>query len=124
MIVSRLRRWATLIKRDVLVLWFAFRDPRTPWWNKLGMLGLVAYGVSPIDLIPDVIPFVGLLDDAVIIPTGIMILLRLLPQEVRISSSERAQSQRSRGKKMAGWLVVVGLIWLALIIYLVRHSLS
>jgi len=124
MIVSRLRRWATLIKRDVFVLWFAFRDPRTPWWNKLGMLGLVAYGVSPIDLIPDVIPFVGLLDDAVIIPTGVMILLRLLPQEVRISSSERAQSQRSRGKKIAGWLVVVGLIWLALIIYLVRHSLS
>ena len=124
MIVSRLRRWATLIKRDVLVLAFAFRDPRTPWWNKLAILGLVAYGVSPIDLIPDVIPFVGLLDDAVIIPTGVMVLLRLLPREVRISSSERAQAQRSRGKKMAGWLVVVGLIWLALIIYLVRHSLS
>jgi len=124
MIVSRLRRWATLIKKDMFVLWFAFRDPRTPWWNKLGMLGLVAYGVSPIDLIPDVIPFVGLLDDAVIIPTGVMILLRLLPREVRITSSERARSQRSRGKKMAGWLVVIGLIWLALIIYLVRHSLS
>lgn len=124
MIVSRLRRWATLIKKDVFVLWFAFRDPRTPWWNKLGMLGLVAYGVSPIDLIPDVISFVGLLDDAVIIPTGVMILLRLLPREVRITSSERAQSQRSCGKKMAGWLVVIGLIWLALIIYLVRHSLS
>lgn len=124
MIVSRLRRWATLIKRDVFVLWFAFRDPRTPWWNKLGMLGLVAYGVSPIDLIPDVIPFVGLLDDAVIIPAGVMVLLRLLPREVRISSSERAQAQRARGKKMAGWLVMVGLIWLALIIYLVRQSLN
>ncbi|SFN18793.1 Protein of unknown function [Candidatus Pantoea varia] len=124
MIFSRLRRWATLIKRDVFVLWFAFRDPRTPWWNKLAMMGLVAYGVSPIDLIPDVIPFVGLLDDAVIIPTGVMVLLRLLPREVRISSSERAQAQHSRGKKMAGWLGVVGLIWLALIIYLVRHSLS
>ena len=124
MIVSRLRRWATLIKRDVFVLWFAFRDTRTPWWNKLGMLGLVAYGISPIDIIPDVIPFVGLLDDAVIIPTGVMVLLRLLPREVRISSSERAQSQRSRGKKIAVWLVAIGLIWLALIIYLVRQSLS
>ena len=121
MSVLRLRRWATLIKRDVLVLWFAFRDPRTPWWNKLGMLGLVAYGVSPIDFIPDVIPFVGLLDDAVIIPTGVMLLLRLLPREVRISSSERAASRRYSGKKIACWLVVVGLIWLALIIYLVRH---
>jgi len=124
MIVSRLRRWATLIKRDVVVLAFAFRDPRTPWWNKLGMLGLVAYGVSPLDLIPDVIPFVGLLDDAVIIPTGVMVLLRLLPREVRISSSERAQAQRSRGKKIAGWVGVAGLIWLALILYLIRHSLS
>lgn len=124
MIVSRLRRWATLIKRDVFVLGFAFRDPRTPWWNKLGMLGLVAYGISPIDLIPDVIPFVGLLDDAVIIPTGVMLLLRLLPKEVRISSLARAETQRSRGKKIAGWLVAMGLIWLALIVYLVRQSLS
>ncbi|WP_293771892.1 YkvA family protein [uncultured Pantoea sp.] len=124
MIVSRLRRWATLIKRDVFVLGVAFRDPRTPWWNKLGMLGLVAYGISPIDLIPDVIPFVGLLDDAVIIPTGVMLLLRLLPKEVRISSLARAETQRSRGKKIAGWLVAMGLIWLALIVYLVRQSLS
>ncbi|WP_313653977.1 YkvA family protein [Pantoea sp.] len=124
MIVSRLRRWATLVKRDVLVLGFAFRDPRTPWWNKLGMLGLVAYGISPIDLIPDVIPFVGLLDDAVIIPTGVMLLLRLLPKEVRQSSLDRADAQRSRGKKIAGWLVVIGLIWLALIVWLIRQSLS
>lgn len=124
MIVSRLRRWATLIKRDTRVLWFAFRDPRTPSWNKVAMLGLVAYGVSPIDLIPDVIPFVGLLDDAVIIPTGVMVLMRLLPKDVRISSIAKAQSQRARGKKMAGWLGIAGLLWLALMIYLVRHSLS
>ncbi|MHA6311997.1 MULTISPECIES: YkvA family protein [Pantoea] len=121
MLFSRLRRWARLIKRDIVVLWFAFRDPRTPWWNKLAMMGLVAYGISPIDIIPDVIPFVGLLDDAVIIPSGAMILLRLLPREVRISSSERAQSQRARGKKIAGWLVLIALIWLAVVIYLIRQ---
>lgn len=121
MLFSRLRRWARLIKSDIVVLWFAFRDPRTPWWNKLAMMGLIAYGISPIDIIPDVIPFVGLLDDAVIIPSGAMILLRLLPREVRISSSERAQSQRARGKKIAGWLVLIALIWLAVVIYLIRQ---
>ncbi|HAT00421.1 MAG TPA: DUF1232 domain-containing protein, partial [Pantoea agglomerans] len=92
--------------------------------NKLGMLGLVAYGISSIDIMPEVSLFVSLLDDAGSSPTGVRVLLRLLPREGRVSSSERAQSQRSRGKKIAGWLVAIGLIWLALIIYLVRQSLS
>lgn len=95
----RLRRWAKLIKRDVLTLWFACRDPRTPWWFKLLAFGIVAYALSPIDLIPDFIPIIGLLDDAIIIPLGVMILLRLLPRDVRISSAERAEVQRARGKR-------------------------
>ncbi len=82
-------RWANLIKKDVLTLWFACRDPRTPWWFKLLAFGLVAYALSPIDLIPDFIPIIGLLlDDAIIIPPGVLILLRLLPRDVHISSAE------------------------------------
>ena len=91
----RLRRWAKLIKRTMLTLWFACRDPRTPWWFKLLAFGIVAYALSPIDLIPDFIPIIGLLDDAIIIPLGVMILLRLLPRDVRISSAER-EVQRAR----------------------------
>ncbi|WP_288445182.1 YkvA family protein [uncultured Pantoea sp.] len=119
----RLRRWAKLIKRDVLTLWFACRDPRTPWWFKLLAFGIVAYALSPIDLIPDFIPIIGLLDDAIIIPLGVMILLRLLPRDVRISSAERAEVQRARGKKIVSWsgLILMLLIWLAVVIYLVKR---
>ncbi|UXO69654.1 YkvA family protein [Pantoea dispersa] len=119
----RLRRWAKLIKRDVLTLWFACRDPRTPWWFKLLAFVIVAYALSPIDLIPDFIPIIGLLDDAIIIPLGVMILLRLLPRDVRISSAERAEVQRARGKKIVSWsgLILMLLIWLAVVIYLVKR---
>lgn len=119
----RLRRWAKLIKRDVLTLWFACRDQRTPWWFKLLAFGIVAYALSPIDLIPDFIPIIGLLDDAIIIPLGVMILLRLLPRDVRISSAERAEVQRARGKKIVSWsgLILMLLIWLAVVIYLVKR---
>lgn len=123
MLFTRLRRWATLIKKDVLTLWFACRDPRTPWWFKLLAFGLVAYALSPIDLIPDFIPVIGLLDDAIIIPLGVLILLRLLPRDVRISSAERAEVQRARGKKVVSGfgLVLMVLIWLAVLFYLVQR---
>ncbi|MCE0489409.1 DUF1232 domain-containing protein [Pantoea sp. Mb-10] len=119
----RLRRWARLIKRDVLTLWFACRDPRTSWWFKLLAFGVVAYALSPIDLIPDFIPVLGLLDDAIIVPLGVIILLRLLPREIRISSAERAEVQRARGKKIISrsGLAIVVLMWLAAIAYLVKH---
>lgn len=123
MLFTRLRRWATLVKKDVLTLWFACRDPRTPWWYKLLAVGLVAYALSPIDLIPDVIPILGLLDDAILIPLGVMILLRLLPREVRISSAERAEVQRARGKTVVSYagLMLVLFIWLAVIVWLINH---
>ncbi|MDZ7277900.1 YkvA family protein [Pantoea eucrina] len=119
----RLRRWARLIKRDVLTLWFACRDPRTPWWFKLLAFGVVAYALSPIDLIPDFIPVLGLLDDAIIVPLGVIILLRLLPREIRISSAERAEVQRARGKKIISrsGLAIVVLMWLAAIAYFIKH---
>lgn len=123
MLFGRLRRWAALIKRDVLTLWFACRDPRTPWWFKLISVGLVAYALSPIDLIPDFIPIVGLLDDAIIIPLGVMILLKLLPREIRISSIESAEVQRARGKKVVSGfgLILMLLIWLGVLVYLVNQ---
>ncbi len=119
----RLRRWARLIKRDVLTLWFACRDPRTPWWFKLLAFGIVAYALSPIDLIPDFIPIIGLLDDAIIVPLGVIILLRLLPREIRISSAERADVQRARGKKIVSWagFFLTMIVWLAVVAYFVKR---
>ncbi|WP_058962263.1 YkvA family protein [Type-E symbiont of Plautia stali] len=121
--LKRLRRWARLIKRDVLTLWFACRDPRTPWWFKLLAFGIVAYALSPVDLIPDFIPIIGLLDDAIIVPLGVIILLRLLPREIRISSAERADVQRARGKKIVSWagFFLTVIVWLAVVAYLVKR---
>ncbi|MEM6049334.1 YkvA family protein [Erwinia sp. P7711] len=120
---GRLRKWVKLVKKDALTLWFACRDPRTPLRFKLMATGLAAYAFSPIDLIPDVIPVVGLLDDAVIVPFGMMLLLRLLPAAIRNSSRSRAELQRARGKKVFSGLGVLLLVWIALIIYLIyRHS--
>lgn len=121
MLFAQLGRFITLIKRDVLTLAYACRDPRTPLWCKGAAVGLMAYGISPIDVIPDVIPVVGLLDDAVIIPTGVMLLLKMLPTEVRASSAERARQQRARGKTLFGVLGVVFLLWIALMVYLLQR---
>mgnify|MGYP001006494023 FL=1 len=123
---GRLRCWARLIKRDSLTLWYACRDPRTPLWLKLMTGVLVAYAFSPIDLIPDFIPIIGLLDDAIIVPLGVMLLLRLLPKEIRISSEAKAEQRRRKGKKVVSraGLVMVLLIWLAVIVWCVRHFMA
>nr|WP_309249243.1 YkvA family protein [Mixta mediterraneensis] len=109
MLFGRLRRWASLIKKDVLILWFACRDPRTPWWFRIVAVGLAAYAISPIDFNPDFIPIVGLLDDAIIIPLGVMILLRLLPREIHSSAAGRAEVQRARSGYF--WCCLSGSPW-------------
>lgn len=66
--LHRIREWARAIKRDVHALWLAARDPRTPWYAKALAMGVAAYALSPIDLIPDFIPVLGYLDDAILVP--------------------------------------------------------
>jgi uncharacterized membrane protein YkvA (DUF1232 family) len=74
--------WA-LVRSDARLLWRALRHPQAPGWLKLGTAGIVLYLISPIDLIPDFIPFVGLLDDVVLVPLAIRFLLRRLPASIR-----------------------------------------
>lgn len=79
MAFDKLKIWARAIKRDVLALWIAARDPRTPWYAKALAGAVAAYALSPIDLIPDFIPVLGYLDDVVLVPLGIALVLRLIP---------------------------------------------
>ena len=113
----RLKKWAGLIRKDSVMLWYACRDPRTPLWQKGLAVGLAVYAFSPIDLIPDFIPVVGLLDDAVIVPGGMMLLLRLLPTEVRLDSQRRIADRQAKNKagRRAGMIL---LLWLAVVIAL------
>ncbi|WP_275553787.1 YkvA family protein [Mixta sp. Marseille-Q2659] len=126
MLFNRLRRWARLIKKDALTLWFACRDPQAPLWLKVFTGVLAAYTFSPIDLIPDVIPLVGWLDDAVIVPSGVMLLLRAMPAQVRARSLAKVERRQQQGKKLISRsaLVILLLLWLALLMWGVRHFMS
>ena len=86
--MERLRHWAKLLKRQITLLWLAARDARTPLLAKLLAVFVVGYALSPIDLIPDFIPVLGLLDDLVLLPAGIWLALQLIPDPLR--SEQRA----------------------------------
>ena len=102
---ARLRQWARSIKRDVIALYVAARDPRTPVIAKV-VAGLVAaYALSPIDLIPDFIPVLGQVDDLIIVPLGIIAVVRLIPAplmaEFRVRAGEIAERPSSRTAALA-----------------------
>jgi uncharacterized membrane protein YkvA (DUF1232 family) len=94
--VFELRKWARAIVRDVHALYLAARDPRVPWYAKGIALAVAAYALSPIDLIPDFIPVLGQLDDAVIVPLGILLAVRLIPRELMAEFRAAADRAGSR----------------------------
>lgn len=117
---TRLRRWAKALKRDVLALWLAARDPRVSWFAK-GLAGAVAaYALSPIDLIPDFIPVLGYLDDLIIVPAGIWLVVRLIPPPLMVELRDKAAKRAERPISYVAaalialvWIAVaVGFIWL------------
>ena len=98
-VFDRLRQWARRIKRDGVTLWFATRHPDTPWAVKLLGLFVVAYALSPIDLIPDFIPILGYLDDVLLLPGLIWLGVHLLSNDVLIECRERADAGCWPGSK-------------------------
>ncbi len=108
--VERLKSWARALKRDVVALWIAARDPRTPLAAKIIAGAVAAYALSPIDLIPDFIPVLGYLDDLLIVPLGIWVSVRLIPAPL-LAEFRTAASDRSRPTSRAGAAAVISL-WL------------
>lgn len=109
--IARLREWAGHIRRDALALALAARDPRVPWVARLLALLLAIYALSPIDLIPDFIPVLGLLDEAILLPLGMLLAIRLIPAPVMEALRARAARMR-RFASLAGACLVIG-VWLA-----------
>jgi len=93
---ERVRSWAGTLRRDVHAVYLASRDPRVPWYAKGLALLIAAYAVSPVDLIPDFIPVLGHLDDVILIPLGIWLLLRLLPAEVLDEHRRHAETSAAQ----------------------------
>lgn len=108
----RLQSWARRLKRDVVALWLASRDSRTPLWATVTAAFIAAYALSPIDLIPDFIPVVGYLDDVIILPPGIMLAVRLIPTDLMIEFRIAAADRLERPSSKAGLVMVVS-IWVA-----------
>ena len=110
----RLDQWrqqARALRREVIALYFAVRDPRVPWYARALAACVVAYALSPIDLIPDPIPVLGYLDDLVLLPLGVLAVRALVPAAVLADCRARASQLASRPRSWVGAAVVVA-IWL------------
>ncbi len=114
--IANLRQWAQRIKRDGVTLWFAVKHPATPWPAKALAVFVVAYALSPIDLIPDFIPVLGYLDDVLLLPAVIWVAVRMLPPPVLAECRGKADAwMHEKGVQPVSHMgaVVVVLIWIA-----------
>lgn len=114
---DRLRRWARRLKTQALVVYFVARDPRLTWPVRALALLVAAYALSPIDLIPDFIPVLGLLDDLLLVPLGVALVICLAPAPVvadaRLRAAQTAERPASRGMAVAIvaiWIVAIALV--------------
>jgi uncharacterized membrane protein YkvA (DUF1232 family) len=108
------KQWAQVTRRDAHALYFAARDPRVPWYAKALAIAVAAYALSPIDLIPDFVPVLGFLDDVIIVPAGIALVIRLIPQGVMAEHRALAAAALHRPVSRSAAAVIV-VIWLAAI---------
>jgi uncharacterized membrane protein YkvA (DUF1232 family) len=117
--LDKLRRRARELKRDTYALYLASRDPRTPWVAKVLAGLVVAYAISPIDLIPDFVPVLGYLDDLIIVPAGLALAIKLIPHSVMTECREKAQLAAERPTNWLAAAVIVA-VWLAAAALVVR----
>jgi uncharacterized membrane protein YkvA (DUF1232 family) len=119
--IKQTKQWAHIVRRDVHAVYLASRDPRVPWHTKALAIGVTGYALSPIDLIPDFIPILGLLDDLIIVPLGLLLAVKLIPPHIMaehraaaLAAQARPVSRTGAAAVIAIWLVLVGLsAWLA-----------
>jgi uncharacterized membrane protein YkvA (DUF1232 family) len=109
-------KWS--LKKQILVLYYALKDKRTPWYAKVTALSSIVYLISPADLLPDVIPFAGYIDDLFIVPFLINISTQLLPADIKRIAEERA---RKRSKKVI-WTIVIVVLLIAVAVYFISKA--
>jgi uncharacterized membrane protein YkvA (DUF1232 family) len=108
---ASLKKWARSLRQQTLTVYFAARDPRMPWFARLLALAVAAYALSPIDLIPDFIPVLGYLDDLILVPLGLALVIHLTPAEVMATARARARAA-SGTPASRGMTVVIIMVWM------------
>ena len=124
--LGRWQQWARLVRRDAHALYLAARDPRVPWYAKALAAAVAAYALSPIDLIPDFIPVLGYLDDLLLLPLGIALVVRLIPPDVMAehraaaaAALDRPMSRKAAAVIVTVWLVAIFLaVWVGYRLYI------
>ncbi len=116
-LLSRLQSQARLLKIETQTLYLAALDPRTPWYAKGLVFLVVAYALSPIDLIPDFIPVLGYLDDLIIVPAGIALALTMIPPEVMKEARQKAASTPPGTRAGIIGAVIIILLWILAIVF-------
>ena len=107
------KNWSKKLKLQTYTLYYAYKDPMTPWYAKVWGAVVVSYAFSPIDLIPDFVPIVGYLDDLILIPLGIALAVKLIPREIMIKCRQQAQ-ERIDSKRPVNWIAggIIIAIWI------------
>jgi uncharacterized membrane protein YkvA (DUF1232 family) len=122
--MNRLKQKALSLKSEAYVLYLASKDKRVPWYAKALAAVVIAYLLSPIDLIPDFIPVIGYLDDIILVPAGIALTIRWIPAEALEEFRQRARKDLSSVK--GRWIAagIIGAIWLLLLVYFIKIIIS
>jgi len=113
--LQQAKQWARIVKRDTHAIYLASRDPRVPWYAKVLAICVAGYALSPIDLIPDFVPVLGYLDDVIIVPLGILAVVKLILPE--IMAEHRALAAAARDRPMSPTAgIVIAIVWAASIV--------
>ncbi|MBP3040499.1 DUF1232 domain-containing protein [Bacillaceae bacterium Marseille-Q3522] len=117
---TRIKNWAKKTKKQIYVLFLAYKDKRVPWYARIFAACVVAYAFSPIDLIPDFIPILGYLDDVVIIPLGILLALKMLPDNVMTECTQKAEEVLKNGKPK-NWTagIIIIFLWCLILFWVI-----
>ena len=107
-----MKNWARIVKRDIHAIYLCSRDPRVPWHAKALAILVAGYALSPIDLIPDFVPVLGYLDDVILVPVGIWLVVRLIPAHVMAEHRELAAATHDKPVSRTAAIVIVA-IWIA-----------
>ncbi|WP_175991496.1 YkvA family protein [Bacillus sp. Marseille-Q1617] len=116
--MEKMKEWAKKLKQQILVLYLAYKDDRVPWYARLFTACVVAYALSPVDLIPDFIPVLGYLDDVILVPVGIVFALKMIPDEVIVECERKAEEMLKKDKPK-NWLAgsVIILLWFIMMVW-------
>lgn len=119
--MKKLKEWANKLKQQLAVLHLAYQDKRTPWYAKALIVLIIAYALSPIDLIPDFIPVLGYLDDVILLPAGIYLAIQLIPDEVMEDSRKKAKDYVWNKKQSWKTACIILLFWLLITFWIVQY---